>query len=232
VLALTAVPGVVSIACVAFGVREDPAPEVSSKPAAKLSLHGPVPPAMRPLLALVAVFTLANASDSFLILRAKELGVPTVWLPIAWASLSLVRALAATPGGWIADRIGRARALSLGWALYAVAYAGFGFARSLPVAGLSLLIYGLYYGLTEGTERAMVSSLVRDDELGRAFGYFNLVTGLMALPASALFGWLLPVHHGLWAWGGSAALAALSALGMARWSGQLQSERQFSRPER
>ncbi len=232
VLALTAVPGVVSIACVAFGVREDPAPEVSSKPATKLSLHGPVPPAMRPLLALVAVFTLANASDSFLILRAKELGVPTVWLPIAWASLSLVRALAATPGGWIADRIGRARALSLGWALYAVAYAGFGFARSLPVAALSLLTYGLYYGLTEGTERAMVSSLVRDDELGRAFGYFNLVTGLMALPASVLFGWLLPVHHGLWAWGGSAALAALSALGMARWSGQLQSERQFSRPER
>ena len=62
--------------------------------------------------------------------------------------------------GWIADRIGRARALSLGWALYAVAYVGFGFAASLPVAALALVVYGLHYGLAEGTERALVASLV------------------------------------------------------------------------
>lgn len=231
VLAATIVPGTLSVLWVAFGVREAPSP-VSDGPRAPLTLRGPVPPRMRPLLALVAVFTLANASDSFLLLRARELGVPLTWLPIAWGALSLVRALAATPGGWIADRIGRARALSLGWALYAVAYVGFGFAASLPMAALALVVYGLHYGLAEGTERALVASLVRDDELGRGFGYFNLVTGLLALPASLGFGLLLPYAHGAYAYGASALLAALAAAGLAAWSRQLQSERQFSRPER
>ncbi len=224
VLGATLIPGLLSVLWVAFGVREDAAsiPEGAAK---KLSLSGPVPPALRPLLGLIAVFTLANSSDSFLILRAQEIGVPLAWLPIAWGALSLVRALAATPGGWIADRIGRAKALSLGWALYAVAYMGFGFARSPVIAALSLVVYGLYYGLTEGTERAMVTSLVSEAELGRAFGYFNLVTGLLALPASLIFGWLLPYRHGAIAYGASAALALVSAVAMALWSQRLRRER-------
>ena len=217
VLAATLIPGTLSVLWVAFGVREEPS-LASDGAKSKLSLAGPVPESMRPLLGLIAVFTLANASDSFLLLRAQEIGVPLAWLPIAWGALSLVRALAATPGGWIADRIGRARALSLGWALYAVAYLGFGFARSPVIAALSLLIYGLYYGLTEGTERAMVTSLVAESELGRAFGYFNLVTGLLALPSSLVFGWLLPYHHGALSYGGSAVLALASSIAMARWT--------------
>ncbi|MEZ4408267.1 MAG: hypothetical protein R3A52_17575 [Polyangiales bacterium] len=60
------------------------------------------------------------------VLRASDLGVPTRWLPLAWGALSLLRALAAAPGGRVADRFGRGRALALGWALYAVAYLGFG----------------------------------------------------------------------------------------------------------
>lgn len=231
VLAATIVPGTLSMLWVAFGVRETPVAVTDSK-RTPLTLRGPVPAPMRPLLAMIAVFTLANATDSFLLLRARELGVPLAWLPIAWGALSLVRALAATPGGWIADRIGRAKALSLGWGLYAVAYLGFGFARSPVIGALSLLIYGLYYGLTEGTERAMVTELVPEHELGRAFGYFNLVTGLLALPASLFFGWLLPYRQGAYAYGGSALLALLSAVMMAVWSRQLQSVRQFSRPER
>lgn len=232
VLAATLIPGTLSVLWVAFGVREESVEITEEKSRTRLTLHGPVPAPMRPLLWMVALFTLANASDSFLLLRARELGVPLAWLPIVWGALSLVRALAATPGGWIADRIGRARALSLGWALYAVAYLGFGFARTPSIAALSLVIYGLYYGLTEGTERAMVTSLVPDSELGRAFGYFNLVTGLLALPSSVLFGWVLPYHHGAWAYGGAALLALASAAAMARWSRQLQSVRQFSRPDR
>src|SRR4029077_9872305 len=108
--------------------------------------------------------------------------------------------------------------LSLGWALYAIAWAGFGFATTPALALGCVVIYGAYYGLTEGTERALVASLVRDDELGRAYGYFNLVTGLLALPASVGFGWLYPLHQGRVAFGVSAMLAAVGAACMAAWS--------------
>ena len=151
----------------------------------------------------------------FLLLRARELGVPLRDIPLVWGALSLVRTVAATPGGHLADRIGHARALAIGFALYAVAYAGFGFGSSPSVALGSLVIYGFYYGLTEGAERALVASLVREDELGRGFGYFNLVTGLLALPASLLFGLALPVRHGALAYGLCVLLSAVSAVGMA-----------------
>lgn len=218
VFAATLVPGLLSILAVLLGVREPAAPIPEGPPKPLPSLRGPVPERMRSYLVIVAVFSLANASDSFLILRARELGVPLRWIPFAWGGLSLLRALAAAPGGRVADRIGRGRALSLGWALYAVAYLGFGFAHTPWIALASLVVYGAYYGLTEGTERALVASLARDDELGRAFGYFNLLTGLLALPASLTFGALYPLHHGKVAFGLCAALSVVASLSMALWS--------------
>lgn len=218
ILAVTFIPGMLSVLTVALGVRETPSPEAleaSRKP--RPTLAGPMPPRLRPYLALVALFTLANASDQFLLVKARSLGLPLEALPVAWGALSLLRAVAATPGGRVADRIGKGRALALGWALYAAAYAGFALSRSAWTAGASLLVYGLYYGLTEGTELALVASLAREEELGTAYGHFNLATGLLALPASLAFGWLYPVKGGAVAFGLCAALSAVASVGMALW---------------
>jgi MFS family permease len=185
VFAATVVPGALAVLVLAVGLREVPA---AVRPASKAADTVAPDPMFSRYLAVVAVFTLANASDGFLVMRAHDLGVPTRWLPLAWGALSLLRAVSAPLGGKVADRVGRARCLSLAWALYALAYLGFGLARSpwalLPV----LLVYGLYYGLSEGTERALVASFAGAQGLGRAFGRFNLVTGALALPASLLFG--------------------------------------------
>ncbi|MBK6531969.1 MAG: hypothetical protein IPF99_20895 [Deltaproteobacteria bacterium] len=90
---------------------------------------------------------------------------------------------------------------------------GFGLATRPWMAGFALLGYGAYYGLTEGTERALVATLAEQRSRGRAYGAFNLVAGLVALPASLLFG-------ALWAYGPrvafgvGAGFAATAALGM------------------
>ncbi len=125
--------------------------------------------------------------------------------------------MAATPGGRLADRFGRGRALALGWALYAVAYAGFGAARTPLEAAPALLAYGLYYGLSEGTELALVASLAPKEGVGRAYGWFYLVTGMLALPASLGFGLALDRGHTGLAFGVSAALALAASLGLYAW---------------
>lgn len=213
VFAATVVPGVLALAALAVGVREAPgAAEVPAKPSLD---DGATDPAFNRYLAVVGLFTLANASDGFLVMHAHALGVPTRYLPLAWGALSLLRAVTAAPGGRIADRIGRARCLSLAWALYALAYLAFGLARGPWDLVPALLIYGAYYGLSEGTERALVASFAGGHGLGRAFGRFNLVTGALALPASLIFGALYAQHRGLYAFGLCAALSALASAALA-----------------
>ena len=199
----------VAVLVLAAGVREAPVAERASP---KPVQSAPPDPAFTRYLAVVGVFTLANASDGFLVMRAHDVGVPTRWLPMAWGALSLLRAVTAAPGGRLADRLGRARCLSLAWALYAVAYLLFGLARGPWDLLPALLIYGAYYGLSEGTERALVASFAGPQGMGRAFGRFNLVTGALALPASLLFGALYPRAHGFYAFTLCAALAATASL--------------------
>lgn len=215
VFAAAAVPGLLSVLAVGLFVRETPPTDVeAARKVAADDAATPLPGELQRYLALVGVFALGNASDGFLVLRAHQLGVATRWLPLAWGALSLLRAVATVPGGWIADRVGRARALTLGWWLYAAAWLGFGLATRPWMAGAALLAYGAYYGLTEGTERALVATLAGERALGRAYGAFNLVSGLLVLPASLLFGRLLGRYGPRVAFGVGAAFAAMAALGM------------------
>lgn len=208
VFAATLIPGALSVLVLSFGVRET---DEVAPPRAKPDEVETTPPAFKRYLAVLGVFSLANASDGFLVMRAHDLGIATRWLPLAWGALSLLRAVSAPLGGRVADRVGRVRCLALAWALYAVAYLGFGLARSPWALLPALLIYGVYYGLSEGTERALVASFAGGRGLGRAFGRFNLVTGAMALPASLLFGALYPRAHGVYAFALCAALSALAS---------------------
>ncbi len=144
---------------------------------------------------LIAFFTLSASSDTFLLLRAKEIGVAAAWLPVLWAFSNAVRAALSTWGGGLSDRFGRRRLLLAAWTLYALCYAGFAFVSSpWPLAGL-VGVYSIYYALSEGTERALVADLVPAESRGRAFGWMNGLMGFAALPASVGFG-LLWEHAG------------------------------------
>jgi MFS family permease len=217
---LSLVPGALAVLALLVLVREAPAATTITTSAPRPGSGADPGPDFRRYLAIVALFTLANASDFFLLPKAREAGVAEHDLPIVWGALSLLRAVAATPGGWLADRIGRPRALALGWALYAAVYSGLAYARTPWAIAACLLAYGMYYGLTEGAERALVASFAPPDALGRAYGMFALVTGLAAVPSSTLFGALYEVGPvpGRWAFLLYGAIAALASLAMWGWS--------------
>ncbi|HSB36567.1 MAG TPA: MFS transporter, partial [Thermoanaerobaculia bacterium] len=170
-----------------------------------------LPPLFWRVAGVVGFFTLAASSDTFILLRAREIGVAAAWLPVFWAFSNGVKSLFSTWGGGLSDRYGRRTLLLSAWGLYASCYAAFAFVTS--AVGLVLLVgvYSLYYALSEGTERALVADLVPPESRGRAFGWLNGMTGLAALPASAGFGWLWERFGSGAAFLTGAAVAALSA---------------------
>lgn len=147
-------------------------------------------------LFVLAVFTLANSSDALLLLRAQEAGILPVNIPLLWMGLNLVKVVSSLIGGDLSDRIGRKQLIFAGWILYAAVYAGFAFVSSPLEAWILFLIYGLYFGLTEGAEKALVADLVPADRRGAAFGWYHLAFGITVFPASLLTG-------GLWKYYGA-----------------------------
>ncbi len=139
-------------------------------------------------LVVVLLFTLGNSTDAFLLLRANQLGVPIALAPILWALLNLVKSATGTYGGGLSDRIGRKPLIVGGWILYSAVYFAFGWATAAWHAWILFAVYGIFYGMTEGTEKALVADVVPVHRRGRAFGWYNLAIGLGALPASLIFG--------------------------------------------
>lgn len=190
VLALSAVPAALALLVLVLGVRETPSPSADASSSPVRAPDAPLPPAFRRAVAAVALFTLSASSDTFLLLKAREVGVAPAGLPLVWAFSNAIRAALGTWGGGLSDRHGRKRVLFAAWVLYAGCYALFGFVTS-PLALLVVLaVYSVHAALSEGAERALVADLVPPESRGRAFGWFHGAVGLAALPASAGFGLL------------------------------------------
>lgn len=200
VVLATLVPGLAAVLLIVLFVRDDPEPVPSRRPDAQAATtdsraerEGPTSrdaaAALRAYLLILGVFALANTSDLFLLRRLSELGATTSQVALLWAMLSGVRALSGYPGGLFADRVGRARAMQLGYVVYAGAYFAMGRSTTLASFATAMMVYGLYYGLTEGAERALLAGLVPRSILGASFGRFHLVIGLAMLPSNLLFGY-------------------------------------------
>ena len=203
VFLLAAVPAALSLLVLGFGVKEEKekiSKEKTTDPSTGPSheAHGSeanLSPVFWRAAWLIAFFTLAASSDTFLLLKAREIGVAAGWLPVLWAFSNAVKSAFSMWGGGLSDRYGRRRLLLAAWALYAACYAGFAFVSSpWPLVGL-IGVYSFYYSLSEGTERALVADLVPAASRGRAFGWMNGLMGFAALPASVGFG-LLWEHAG------------------------------------
>jgi MFS family permease len=193
VFLLAAIPGLAALVVLLFAVPAIERP-VSAVRAAeekeRIASRTPLPRAFRSVVVVFGFFTLANSTDAFLLLRAQDAGVATWQLPLFWSFFQGVKALTGVPGGAVADLIGRVPAITLGWIVYAAAYAGFAFVASPMTVWAAVALYAVFFGLTEGAERALVADLVPERLRGRAYGIFHGVIGISALPASVLFGLL------------------------------------------
>lgn len=141
-------------------------------------------------LVVIALFTLSNSTDAFLLLRAEQSGIPPAMLPILWMVLHFSKVFSSLIGGDISDKVGRKAMIVTGWFIYALVYLGFAFIDAAWQAWLLFVIYGMYFGLTEGVEKALVADLVEDEKRGTAFGFYNLAYGITVFPASLLFGFM------------------------------------------
>ncbi len=212
-----AVPGVLTVLVLVVFVRERTAtaePRINAKPVRIGSDQALGRSFWRYLLVLL-VFTLGNSSDAFLLLRASQVGVPTAMVPILWAAFNLVKSVANTPGGSLSDRVGRKPLIVAGWLVYALVYLLFGHATAQWHVWALFLLYGLYFGLTEGVEKAMVADLVPASRRGTAFGWYNFAIGLGALPASLMFGLVWDRASPVAAFTLGAALAILASVALA-----------------
>ena len=153
---------------------------------------------------IISIFELGNSSDAFLLLRAQERGLSVGGVLSMLIVFNLIYALIAAPAGGLSDHIGRSRVIIFGWLIYGIVYLGIGLSQSIWQVWVLYVMYGLYYGLAYGTSKAMVADLVDENVRGTAYGTFNAVVGIMALPASLIAGIL---WQGLSGWAGFGAPA-------------------------
>jgi MFS family permease len=184
-LAWTAIPGALALLAMGVGVAE-----VGARPAvhARLALGLPPSRIYRRVLFALFVFALGSSSDAFLLWRAREIGIPAQYAPVLWMLLSLVKTATSAWGGALSDRAGRRLPILAGWTVYAVVYLGFGLAAAAWQIWALFALYGSFFGLTEGPERALVVDLVEEEWRGRALGAYHAARGIATLAASLLFG--------------------------------------------
>lgn len=189
VFGIAAVLGLLSLA-LAFLVRESKshADEAQSKGlprVGRLGLPGSYWRTVTPLL----VFSLANSSDAFLLLRARDVGLSPWAVVLAYALFNLTYTVFSYPAGVISDRLGRWRVVALGWAIYAVVYAGLALTGAAGVWPL-LALYGVYMALTDGVSKALVADHAPPEQRGTALGIFYMASGLVTLLTSIVAGML------------------------------------------
>ncbi|MFZ3387222.1 MAG: MFS transporter, partial [Candidatus Hydromicrobium sp.] len=200
---LSVIPGIIAVLLMIFGVRniqkrdkiEVPRKYVipnkttdGKKEILKFSDFKKLGKQFSLYLVVLVIFTLGNSTDAFLLLRASELGFRITVIPLLWAILHISKALFCILGGYISDKIGRKVMILSGWFVYFLTYLGFAYFNEYYLIYLLFIIYGLYFGLTEGVEKALVADIVPKENIGTAFGFYNLSLGIATLPASVIFG--------------------------------------------
>ena len=216
VFLLSFIPGTLAIVLLLAGLRErEAAPGAGGSAfsfrSAWTEMHG----GFRKYLLIILIFTLGNSTDAFLLVRAQALGVPIALLPTIWVALHVVKMAFSIPGGMLSDRLGRKRVIVTGWMVYALVYAGFAFASRQWHVWALFAAYGIYFGLTEGVEKALVADLAPVHLRGSAFGLYHLTVGIGAFPASLVFGLVWERLGAAAAFGMGAGLALLSSVMLA-----------------
>ncbi|MDP2953537.1 MAG: MFS transporter, partial [Chloroflexota bacterium] len=191
VLVLAAIgPAVLAVLLLLWLVKEKRPQERSADPSSTVSAPAGFSLRFKIFLGVMVLFTLGNSSDAFLILRAQSLGLSVLQILLFLVLFNMVYAALSGPAGVLSDRWGRKMVMIIGWTIYALIYLGFALVSSPWMVGGLFVLYGLYYGATEGVARAFVADMVGAERRGTAYGLFNTAVGITALPSSVIAGWL------------------------------------------
>ena len=181
------IPGVIAVLIIARFIRTKKRSAALPAECLRLTLRH-FDAKVRFFILITTVFALGNSSDAFLILRAVQLGVPGMMIPAVYLLFNLSYAISAIPAGMAADRYGRKRIILLGFILFAALYYGFAVAGSSAAIWALFIVYGVFMGLTEGIQKAFLSTIIPEEFKATAFGVYASAVGLATLPASLIGG--------------------------------------------
>jgi len=186
VLLLAIVPGFLALLPLLLLVREAPSRAAvhaeAGEPAAR------APGVYWAFLAVVLVFAIGNSSDTFLILRAKDVGLSVDLVIVAYVAYNLSYTLLSMPAGIVSDRVDRRLLYTLGLIIFGLVYLGFAWLPSTAWVWPLFVVYGCYMGLTEGTGRALVAEASPLGQRGTFLGLYHTSIGLAAVLASVMAG--------------------------------------------
>ena len=150
----------------------------------------PLPRSYWTVLGVLVLFSLANSSDTFILLRASDLGYSPWAVVMVYALFNVTYAALSYPAGVLSDRLGRWRIIAVGWVIYAVVYAGFALLPATHAWGMwpLMALYGIYMALTDGVGKALIADHAPKHAAGAAMGIFYALTGLTTLVASLIAG--------------------------------------------
>jgi MFS family permease len=214
VFMIAVIPGAIGVTLLMIALKEVPRLPDSRVANGNLATVQPrnLPRPFYYALGSIALFSLANSSDVYLLLQAHVAGVATGMLPVLWSAHHVIKSLFSTAAGARSDVSDRRNLLIAGWLIYALIYFAFPFARSLTIFVILFVAYAIPATLTEGAERAWIGDLVPAEARGRSFGLYYLATGMFVLAGTALFGGLYQAVSPRVAFFTGAGLAILAAL--------------------
>lgn len=196
VFAAAAAPGALAILVAWAGVREMTHADESSahqrkpKAADGAALRVNLPFGYYYVLVVVTLFSLANSSDMFLVLRAGSVGIPASQSPLLGLVFNVTFTLISWPAGKFSDRFPRSTIAAGGYFVFAVVYFMFALAPSRRAIWVTMAFYGLFYALTNPVLKALVVETVSTEVRGRALGIYFFVTSVTTLLASVITGLL------------------------------------------
>jgi len=186
---LSMIPGTIAVLLIIFFIKEKKKISMTHSEMPKLTLKH-FDCRFKFFVLITTIFAIGNSSDVFLILRAQQIGIPTLMIPVVYLVFNLIYSLSAIPAGIAADKFGRKRVILLGYVLFAIIYYGFAIARDTTAIWVLFGFYGLFMGLTEGIQKAFLATIIPPDFKATAFGVYNTAIGLAMFPASLIGGWL------------------------------------------
>jgi MFS family permease len=208
----SAIPGILAVLVLIFFLKEkQPKEQKIHRGLPKISFKG-MSREFIGFTLISALFALGNSSDAFLILQAKNVGMKEAYIPLAYLVFNITYVLFSLPAGILSDRIGRKPILISGYIIFALIYLGFGMVHGSTGIWILFIFYGLYYAATEGIQKAYIADIVPSGKRGTALGTFNAITGIAALPASIIAGYLWQAYGPLASFGASTVCAVLAAI--------------------
>jgi len=166
------------------------------------------------VLAVVAMFSLGNSSDMFLVLRAGNIGIPASRAPLLGLVFNIMFTLVSWPAGKFSDRFSRSAIAAAGYLVFAIVYFVFALAPSQLAIWLAMAFYGLFYALTNAVLKALIVESVETGVRGRALGIYSFCISVTTLLSSIITGALWKVYGPAVPFYFSAGIATVSAFAL------------------